>query len=68
MDCPECEEPLDVSATQPKFLRCRGCLLIFVVNESSELQPFSVKPPAGFDEADFFASMTANLGFADDDE
>lgn len=67
VDCPECDEPLDISATQPQFLRCCDCLLIFVVKDSG-LQGLSVQAPPGLDPEDFFASMTANLGFEDDDE
>jgi len=39
MNCPDCDDPLDVSATQPSYLRCPDCLLLFVVTKSGELQP-----------------------------
>jgi hypothetical protein len=65
MDCPECDEPLDVSATKPNFLRCGSCKLLFVVKEDDSLQPFAVQPPEDADEDEFFASFTRNLGFED---
>lgn len=65
MDCPECDEPLDVSATKPNFLRCRDCMLVFVAGADGGLQPFAIQAPDGADEEEFFASFTENLGFED---
>jgi hypothetical protein len=68
MDCQECAAALDVSATKDNYLRCRPCRLLFVVKKDGELMPMAVEPPDGFDEGEFFASFTRNLGFEDDEE
>jgi hypothetical protein len=68
MDCEQCGAPLDISATKDTHLRCSPCRLLFIVKEDGELQGLAVKAPPGFDQAEFFASFTRNLGFEDDDE
>lgn len=68
MNCRQCGAPLDISATNDNYLRCRRCRLLFVVKKDGELTPFAVEAPDGADQAEFFAAFTHNLGFEDDED
>jgi hypothetical protein len=67
MDCEQCGAPLDISATKDTHLRCSPCRLLFIVKEDGELRPLAIKAPPDFDQDEFFASFTANLGFENDE-